>query len=233
MGTSNFDDVEISGTLKLGGNTINPTEMGYLDNITPGTAAASKALVLDSNKDVTGIRDLAMRKVKLADSASDHTITFESATDEAANRTITIPALGGNKTMALADVAQTFSAAQTFANFIYNTVARTATADGTGAGTVADSGLLQFVTVTCDDANKIIVLPTPTPGTIVVLINGGTGYELRSSAPATIAINGGSGANAESAIAASTLVIAVCKTATAWAAFSLVGTTLAAVEAAA
>lgn len=41
------------------------------------------------------------------------------------------------------------------------------------------------------------------------------------------------GAAVESAIAAATMVIAVCKTATAWAAFSLVGTTLAAVEAAA
>lgn len=113
------------------------------------------------------------------------------------------------------------------------TVARTATADGLTTGTIAAAGLLQFVTVTVSDANHIIVLPTPTPGTIVVLVNGGTGYELRTSAPATISINGGTGASAESAIAANTLVIAVCKTATAWAAFSLVGTTLAAVEAAA
>ena len=40
-------------------------------------------------------------------------------------------------------------------------------------------------------------------------------------------------AAAESAIAASTLVVAICKSATAWAAFSLVDTTLAPVEAAA
>ena len=113
------------------------------------------------------------------------------------------------------------------------TVARTATADGTGTGTIAAAGLLQFVTVTSDDANKIVVLPTPTPGTIVILRNGATGYELRSSAPATVAINGGTGANAESAIAASTMVIAVCTSATTWQAIGLAGTTLAAVEAAA
>lgn len=115
----------------------------------------------------------------------------------------------------------------------YATATRTATADGLTTGTIADAGMLQFVTVTSDDANKIIILPTPTPGTIVILINGATGYELRSSTPASIAINGGSGANAESAIAASTIVIAVCKTATAWAAIGLAATTLAAVEAAA
>ena len=109
-----------------------------------------------------------------------------------------------------------------------------ATATGATTGTIADAGMLQFVTVTSADANHIIVLPTPTPGTIVVLVNGATGYELRSSAPSTVLINAGAGGAAvESAIAASTMVIAVCKTATAWAAFSLVGTTLAAVEAAA
>ena len=113
------------------------------------------------------------------------------------------------------------------------TAARTATADGLTTGIIADAGMLQFVTVTSANANNIIVLPTPTPGTIVILRNGGTGYELRTSAPATIAINGGAGADAESAIAANTMVIAVCTTATTWQALSLVGTTLAAVEAAA
>ena len=100
-------------------------------------------------------------------------------------------------------------------------------------GTIADAGMLQMVTVTASDANHIIILPTPTPGTIVILRNGATGYELRSSAPATVAINGGAEANAESAIAASTMVIAVCTTATTWQAIGLAGATLAAVEAAA
>lgn len=115
----------------------------------------------------------------------------------------------------------------------YTTVARTATVAGATTGTIADAGMLQFVTVTASDANHIIILPTPTPGTIVILRNGATGYELRSSAPATVAINGGAEANAESAIAANTMVIAVCTSATTWQAIGLAGTTLAAVEAAA
>ena len=115
----------------------------------------------------------------------------------------------------------------------YTTAARTATADGTGTGTIAAAGMLQFITVTSANAAHIVVLPTPTPGTIVILRNGATGYELRSSAPATVAINGGAGADAESAVAASTMVIAVCTSATTWQAIGLAGTTLAAVEAAA
>lgn len=111
--------------------------------------------------------------------------------------------------------------------------ARTATADGSGTGTIAAAGMLQFVAVTSADANHIVVLPPPTPGTIVILRNGATGYELRSSAPATVSINGGTGASAESAIAASTMVIAVCTSATTWQAIGIAGVTLAAVEAAA
>lgn len=111
--------------------------------------------------------------------------------------------------------------------------ALTATADGLTTGAISTSRLVSFYTVTTDSADKIITLPAPTPGLIVILVNGATGYELRTTAPASIAINGGSGADAESAIAASTLVVAVCKSATTWAALSLVGTTLAAVEAAA
>jgi hypothetical protein len=92
--------------------------------------------------------------------------------------------------------------------------ARTATADGTGTGTIADG--TDFVTVTCDDANKIIVLPTPTPKTVIALRNGATGYELRTNDPTTVAINGGTGAAAESAIPANTLTICICGTSSTW-----------------
>lgn len=111
-------------------------------------------------------------------------------------------------------------------------VARTATADGTGTGTIADG--TSFVTVTSASANNIIVLPTPKPGEVVWLMNGGTGYELRSSTPASVAINGGTGASAESAVGANVLVRAICTTATTWVCntYSTIGTE-AALEAAA
>jgi hypothetical protein len=91
---------------------------------------------------------------------------------------------------------------------------RTATADGTGSGRVQNWA--EFVSVTSDSANKIITLPAPVVGRTVALRNGATGYELRSNAPGSVKINGGSGANAESAIPADTLIICVCDTATTW-----------------
>jgi hypothetical protein len=37
-------------------NSLSATELGYLDGVTAGTALASKAVVLDSSKDVAGVR---------------------------------------------------------------------------------------------------------------------------------------------------------------------------------
>lgn len=93
-------------------------------------------------------------------------------------------------------------------------VARTATADGLTTGTIANGNV--FVQVTSANANNIVVLPAPIPGTRVNLNVGANGFELRTSAPATIAINGGTGASAESAIAANTYVEMICNSATTW-----------------
>lgn len=92
--------------------------------------------------------------------------------------------------------------------------ARTATADGTGTGQI--SANTRHVTVTSADANNIITLPAPVVGKRLTIHVGATGFELRSSAPATIAINGGSGADAESAIAANSTLDIICVSATAW-----------------
>tara|TARA_R100000458_G_C8248727_1_gene226080 strand:+ start:191 stop:949 length:759 start_codon:yes stop_codon:yes gene_type:complete len=87
----------------------------------------------------------------------------------------------------------------------------TATADGTGTGTVPQGG---FYTVSSTDNAHIVILPAAVAGTVVYLNSEGEAseaYELRSSSPAAIAINGGTGSNAESAIAAGTaLVRCVC-----------------------
>lgn len=107
-------------------------------------------------------------------------------------------------------------------------IARTATAapGGTTGVIPDDGGALQIVNVTSDDANKVVTLPAPVPGTAIVLLNGATGYELRSSTPATVAINGGTAANAESAVAASTAVIVFCTSATTWLGISVAYSTV-------
>ena len=98
----------------------------------------------------------------------------------------------------------------------------TATDDGSGTGTLREHLLVQFVVPNWDgDANHILVLPSPKPGKIVIIAGATTGGELRTSAPATVAINGGSGAAAESAVAASQMVVAICESATSWKAFTI------------
>ncbi len=69
--------------------------------------------------------------------------------------------------------------------------ARTATTDGSGTGTIAAGS--KFVTITSDrtTVNDIIVLPTPVVGSEIWLTGTNTGYELRSNAPTTVAINEG------------------------------------------
>lgn len=92
--------------------------------------------------------------------------------------------------------------------------ARTATVAGNALGQISVG--TTHVVVTATDANHIITLPAPVPGLKITLINGATGYELRSSAPATIGINGGVGADAESAIGANTTVKVECVSAANW-----------------
>lgn len=95
------------------------------------------------------------------------------------------------------------------------TEARTATA-APGGTTGVISANVDTVVVTTDNADKVITLPAPVVGHVITLRNGATGYELRSSDPATIAINGGTAANAESAIGANITTVCRCTLATAW-----------------
>jgi hypothetical protein len=98
-------------------------------------------------------------------------------------------------------------------------VAVTATSDGLTTGTIAERGVYQFVQVTSANSTDIVVLPAPTPGRTVVLNVGANGFKLKSSAPATVGINGGTGASAVSAIAASSTCVMTCVSATSWKGF--------------
>jgi hypothetical protein len=90
----------------------------------------------------------------------------------------------------------------------------TATADGTGTGQI-DEGVT-FATVSSSNANHIVTLPEPRPSVVVALWVGATGYELRTTDPENVAINEGSGVDAESAIPANTLTVCVCPAETMW-----------------
>lgn len=95
-----------------------------------------------------------------------------------------------------------------------SSVAHTATVDGTGTGQIAVG--TDLAQVTSGNANHIMTLPNAPVNAVVTLRNGATGYELRSHSPTTVAINGGTGAGAESAVPANTRVICHRDTATTW-----------------
>jgi hypothetical protein len=97
-------------------------------------------------------------------------------------------------------------------------VALTASASGTK---IPEERFIQIVIPTWGSADNILILPEPVPGKIVIVAGAATGGELRSSAPATVAINGGTGATAESAVAANRMIIAICESATSWKAFGI------------
>jgi len=197
-----------SGNLTVGGDLV--VSGGDIDAGASGAAGSVDIFPSTASK--------GKLSFTCTDQTGDTTVTVNAAAMAAA-RSISLP-----DPLAAADILLGKQAA----------VARTATADGLTTGTIADGGRLQHVTVTSANADHIIVLPTPTPGTIVVLHNGATGYELRSSDPATIAINGGTGAGAESAIAADSTAVLICVSATAWKGFFLdADSDLAKVEAAA
>ena len=122
----------------------------------------------------------------------------------------------GAATLDAASLALT--GAVTVATGIQSTaIARTATDDGTGDGTIA-AGTSVVLVDADSDADHIIILPAPVVGNIITIIeNGTTGYELRSSTPGSIGINGGTGSGAESAIAgAITYIRCVCVSSTSW-----------------
>ena len=121
----------------------------------------------------------------------------------------------------------TVSKATTFSKgFQASSQAITATADGLTTGIIPTGAT--FVTVTSAGANNIILLPPPTPGTIVYIFVGANGCELRVGTSAgadgsgTISIGGNTASSAhESALPANSLTCCICTSATTWVGFEV------------
>ena len=63
----------------IGSADLNEVDMEKLDGITNGTAAANKAVVLDGNKDVSGLRDISGRKATLSSLTQGRLVTAGSS----------------------------------------------------------------------------------------------------------------------------------------------------------
>ena len=58
--TGQFNNLTVAAnSLTIGSTTISETEMAALDGVTAGTVAASKAVIVDSNKDADGFRNIS------------------------------------------------------------------------------------------------------------------------------------------------------------------------------
>lgn len=90
----------------------------------------------------------------------------------------------------------------------------TATVAGDGTGVLSIHN--DHVTVTSSASTKICTLPAPEVGKQMVIDVGANGFKLQTSAPATIGINGGTGASAVSAIAANSTLFLTCVSLTSW-----------------
>ena len=53
-------NLTVGGSVVIGGNTLSSTELLYLDGVTAGTVTPSKALVVDSNKDISSLRNITL-----------------------------------------------------------------------------------------------------------------------------------------------------------------------------
>lgn len=190
----------------------NALAIGEADNIDVGRSGTAGTLDVFPSTDLKG-----KLSISCTDQTGDTTVSLIAG------------AMAAARTLTIADPL----AASEFLLGKQAAVAVTATADGLTTGTIADAGKVQFVAITSSNATHIVVLPTPTPGTIVAGYVGANGCELRSSDPATIGINGGTGASAESALAANMMFLAICTSATSWHGLTVTAATLAALEAAA
>ena len=65
------DELNVSGT------TIDQSEIGVLDSVTPGTASASKALILDSSSNITGISSVSCGSLNVSGTYTGSTITVQ------------------------------------------------------------------------------------------------------------------------------------------------------------
>ncbi len=83
---------------------------------------------------------LSFSSVSITDTGGDHKITIDTASNEASDRTLTIPALGGNDTIVVLGTAQTITGDKTFAGGANAlTVGAPTTADATADTILAAS----------------------------------------------------------------------------------------------
>lgn len=91
--TTDFTNVNVTGQFRANGTPVNPSATTA---VTPGTAAASKAVVLDANKDITGMRNVTtIGNTALGDAVGDTFLVHGAATSGAQSALVADAPAGG------------------------------------------------------------------------------------------------------------------------------------------
>lgn len=100
-------------SLVVSGNTLSGTELGYVDGVTPGTATASKAVVLGASKEIATITTATITNLtttSLTPTTIAGTPTFSGATTFTGAPTFNSdPVIGTGKTINLDSAPATLS----------------------------------------------------------------------------------------------------------------------------
>jgi hypothetical protein len=113
--------------------TVSVAEIEALDGVTGGTVTASKALVVDSNKDLTALRNLTLTNVDAGASGTAGTVDIFPTTASKGKTQITATANTGDTTTTITNAAQTTTATMTIpdtngsASFVMTAASQTIT----------------------------------------------------------------------------------------------------------
>ena len=139
-------------------------------SVTPSGGSGDAYALLGGTQTFTGVNTMSAANVithantglKVLDSGGDHATTIVQNSNEAANRTLNIPALGGNDTLATLGAANTFTATNTFS----------------GACTVSTADLLTNggVIVPTVEPVRFTIFPHATQTTYTLLNNRAVGW---------------------------------------------------------
>jgi len=98
--------------IELDGNVLTTTEMTALDGVTAGTVTASKAVVVDSNKDISAFRNVTVTNLDAGASGTAGTVDIFPSTASKGKVSISAADNTGDTTTSVAFAAQ--AAARTY-----------------------------------------------------------------------------------------------------------------------
>ena len=170
-------------SLTLDAVTITTAEIGVLDSVTAGTAAASKALVLDANKDIGTIRNLT-----IDGTFSDGNYTFDTSGNVSGLGTVGCGAITSTGALAVTGVCRT-----NFKRYAAFTV-DLSTLDGSSVNFTANDVLFNLGALDVTNANGIT-------GTLIIIekaiINVTTAAGTTLSARLDLSSDAGTAVNSE------------------------------------